>query len=77
MLFALGLLVVVGSVLGGYLPHGALAVLWQPLELLIILSSALGAFMIANPASVQLGLLRNFKVLVRASPYPRPPISSF
>jgi chemotaxis protein MotA len=71
MLFALGLLVVVGSVLGGYLPHGALAVLWQPLELLIILGSALGAFMIANPASVQLGVLKNLKVLARAAPYPK------
>jgi chemotaxis protein MotA len=71
MLFALGVLVVVGSVLGGYLPHGDIGVLWQPLELLIILGAALGAFLIANPAAVQAGVLKNLKVLFRAGPYPK------
>ena len=42
MLFALGSLIVIGSVLGGYLPHGEIGVLWQPLEALIILGSATG-----------------------------------
>jgi chemotaxis protein MotA len=71
MLFVLGFLVVVGSVLGGYLPHGEIGVLWQPLEVLIILGAAIGAFMIANPPSVQLGVLRNLKVLFRGTPYPK------
>ena len=71
MLFVLGLLVVIGSVLGGYLPHGDLAVLWQPFEVLIILGAAIGAFIIANPVSVQLGLLRNLKILFRGAPYPK------
>jgi chemotaxis protein MotA len=71
MLFALGFLVVVGSVLGGYLPHGDIRVLWQPLELLIILGAATGAFIIANPASVQVGVLKNLKVLFRGAPYPK------
>jgi len=31
----------------------------------------LGAFIIANPASVQLGVLRNLKVLFRGAPYPK------
>ena len=43
MIFVIGLSVVVGSILGGYMPHGDLAVLNQPLEVLIILGAAIGA----------------------------------
>jgi chemotaxis protein MotA len=49
MLFIIGVLVVVGSVAGGYIMHGGvLGVLWQPSEFIIILGAALGAFLIAN-----------------------------
>ncbi len=41
MLFFIGPAIVLGSILGGYMPHGGLAVLWQPLELLIIGGRAL------------------------------------
>ena len=71
MLIVIGLAIVLGSVLGGFLPHGDLRVLWQPLEVLIIVGSALGAFIIANPLSVQLGVLRNLKVLFRDAPHPK------
>ncbi len=50
MLKLIGFIVVIGSVLGGYvLSHGQLAALWQPFELLIIGGSALGAFLVSNP----------------------------
>ncbi len=52
MFFIIGIVVVFGSVLGGYLPHGNIAVLIQPLEVLIICGAALGAFVIANPKPV-------------------------
>ena len=52
MIFVIGLGVVVGSILGGYMPHGELSVLNQPLEVLIILGAAIGAYIIANPGSV-------------------------
>ena len=42
MLFLIGFVVVFGSVLGGYMPHGDIRVLWQPLEVLIICGAALG-----------------------------------
>ena len=71
MLFVIGLVVVVGSVLGGYLPHGDIRVLWQPLEVLIILGAAIGGFIIANPGSVQRGVVRNLKVLLKGAPYPK------
>jgi len=52
MFFLIGFAVVIGSVLGGYLPHGSIAVLNQPLEVLIICGAAIGAFIIANPKTV-------------------------
>ncbi len=66
MLKLVGLVVVLGSVLGGYLlSHGQLMALWQPYELLIILGAAIGAFLISNPGVVvkdTLGALgRNLK----------------
>jgi chemotaxis protein MotA len=53
-LFAIiGMLVVVGCVIGGYLWHkGNLAVLWQPSELLIIGGAAVGAFLTSTPLKV-------------------------
>ena len=36
MFFLIGVVIVFGSVIGGYMPHGDLAILMQPLELLII-----------------------------------------
>ena len=41
----IGLFIVLASVIGGYvLEHGNLAILWQPVELLIIGGAGLGAF---------------------------------
>ena len=50
MLFLIGLFVVFGSVLYGYvMSHGQLLALWQPFEILIIVGSAFGAFLLSNP----------------------------
>ncbi len=50
MLLIIGAVVVLASVLGGYVLHGGnLAVLWQPTEILIIFGATLGSFIIANP----------------------------
>lgn len=49
-----GFLVVIVSVVTGYLAsHGNMLALWQPFEVIIICGAALGAFMVANPFSVQ------------------------
>ncbi len=70
MLIVLGVLVVVASVLTGYALHGGhLAVLWQPLEVLIIAGAATGAFLIANPMKVTRRVVRFFPLLFRGSPY--------
>ncbi|MCH9742482.1 MAG: flagellar motor stator protein MotA [Proteobacteria bacterium] len=45
----IGTVTVVGCLLGGYLPHGSIGILIQPLELLIICGGAFGAYVIATP----------------------------
>ena len=61
--------VVVGSVLGGYMPHGDIRVLWQPLEVLIILGSAIGGFIISNPKTVLFATAKHFGRVLKGSPY--------
>ena len=69
MFFIIGIVVVFGSVAGGYMPHGDLRVLWQPLEFLIILGAAIGGFIIANPKDVTLATGKHLGRLLKAAPY--------
>ncbi|MDR2199472.1 MAG: flagellar motor stator protein MotA [Deltaproteobacteria bacterium] len=49
----IGVIVVLGCVIGGYMMHhGVLGVLWQPNEVIIICGAAFGSFLIANPMSL-------------------------
>lgn len=60
MLIILGIIVVFGSVIVGYLmEHGNLLVLFQPAELIIIGGASIGTVMIANPPHVLKQLLRS------------------
>ncbi len=53
MFVIIGLLIVIGSVLGGYvMHHGKLALLNQPNEFLIIGGAAIGAMLISTPLAV-------------------------
>ena len=68
MLFIVGLVIVFGSVVGGYLGGGGhLAVLFQPFELVIILGAGLGSFIIANPLPVVVGPVRADSPLTEGS----------
>jgi chemotaxis protein MotA len=59
MLFAVGCLVVMASVIGGFIAGGGhIYVLWQPFEFLIIFGSAIGAYIISNPGHVLSGTLK-------------------
>ncbi|MEI6729741.1 MAG: flagellar motor stator protein MotA [Pseudomonadota bacterium] len=70
MLFIAGIVVVLGSVIGGYvMHHGNLAVLWQPNEFIIIFGAAIGSLMVGNPGKVVKGVLKNLKYLIKGSPY--------
>jgi chemotaxis protein MotA len=70
MKFFIGLIIVSVSIVGGYLlAHGNLSVLLQPAELVIIGGSALGAFIIGNPAKVLKGVASGFPRIVSGTKY--------
>ena len=59
MLFVLGIVIVFGSVLYGFvMSHGQLLALWQPFEILIIVGAAFGAFLLSNPLHIVLSVFR-------------------
>jgi len=59
MLSIIGMLIVIGAILGGYLmEHGNLKVLIQPAELVIIGGAALGTLLIANPLPVVIKMIK-------------------
>lgn len=70
MFFIIGFIVVIGSVLGGYvLHHGNVAVLYQPTEYLIIVGAGLGSFFIANPFHIVKKSFGSFKYLLKKAPF--------
>jgi len=64
-----GTVVVFGTLLGGYLPHGSFGILIQPLEVLIICGGALGAYIIANPGWVVKAGFSGALGIAKPSPY--------
>jgi chemotaxis protein MotA len=70
MFVIIGLLIVVGAVIGGYLMEGGhLAVLLQPAELIIIGGAAAGTVFIANPMHVLKGIAKGLSGVFKPSPY--------
>jgi chemotaxis protein MotA len=70
MFAIIGILVVFGAVVGGYLlEHGNLLVLFQPAELVIIGGAAAGTVLIANPPSILKGILAGMKTVFGGSKY--------
>ncbi len=72
MFVIIGILVVFGSVIGGFLmEHGELMVLVQPAEFVIILGAAAGTVLIANPPAVLKGMMLSILRVLKGSPYGR------
>ena len=70
MLVLVGTLVVLVSVVGGYLlSHGQLLALWQPYELLIIGGGAAGSFLTANPTKIVKATFRDIAGLLKGPKY--------
>jgi len=72
MFAIIGLVVVLGAIVGGYLmEHGHLQVLIQPAELLIIGGASVGTVLIANPLHVLKKIARGITAVFKSSPFTR------
>jgi len=70
VLLLIGLAVVIGSILLGYVAHhGQLIVLWQWTEFVIIGGAGLGALLIGNPPSVVKAIGRDVMALFKPNPF--------
>ena len=70
MFVIIGIVVVIGSILGGYLMEkGQLGVLIQPAELVIIGGAALGTLFIGNPMHIIKGVFAGVLGTLKGSPY--------
>jgi len=70
MFAIIGIIVVFGAIVGGYLmEHGNLKVLVQPAELLIIGGAALGTILIANPLATVMRIVKGLIGVLKPSPY--------
>lgn len=70
-MFALiGIVIVIGAIVGGYLMEkGNLLVLLQPAELLIIGGAGLGTLLIANPMHILTGMAKDLLSVLKGSKY--------
>ncbi len=65
-----GILIVLGSVFGGFfLMGGAFHQIWQPIELIVISGAGLGAFVIGNPRHVLAETVTQIKKIVFRKKY--------
>lgn len=70
MFAIIGLVVVIGAVLAGYLiEHGNLSVLIQPAELIIIGGAAIGTVIIANPIHILKKIVGGITGILAGSPF--------
>lgn len=70
MFVIIGLVMVLGSVIGGFLMHhGQLGVLWQPNEFLILGGAGLGSMIMANSPTVLKGAMAQMLGLLKPNPY--------
>jgi chemotaxis protein MotA len=68
MFAIIGIVIVIGAVMGGYLmEHGVIAVLLQPAELVIIAGAALGTLFIANPLPVVMEIFKGLLAPLKPS----------
>jgi chemotaxis protein MotA len=70
MFVIIGIFVVLGAIVGGYLlEHGNLVVLLQPAELVIIGGAGIGTLLIANPLSMVIRILKGVLGCLKPTPY--------
>ncbi len=73
MFSIIGIVVVIGAILGGFLmERGQLLVLIQPAELIIIGGAALGTLLVANPLPIVIKIFKGALGILKPSPYSKP-----
>lgn len=66
MFAIVGIVVVFGAVIGGYLmEHGNLALIFQPAEIVIIFGAAIGSFLVASPSKVVRLVVKHISAIFR------------
>jgi chemotaxis protein MotA len=66
----IGIVIVLGAVVGGYLMgHGNLGILFQPSEIIIIFGSAFGGFVIASPMKIIKTVMGGIGALLKGKAY--------
>src|SRR5579875_1962939 len=70
MFSIIGIVVVIGAILGGYLmEHGNMKVLIQPAELVIIGGAAIGTLLIANPLPIIMKIVKGITGVLSSGKY--------
>jgi chemotaxis protein MotA len=73
MFAIVGIVIVFGAVIGGFLMEkGHIAVLVQPAELLILVGAATGTLLVANPIHIIKGVVGGLLGVLKASPFGKP-----
>ena len=73
MFAIIGILVVFGAVIGGFLMEkGHIAVLVQPAELLILVGAAVGTLLVANPMHIIKGVVAGLMGVLKGSHFGKP-----
>ncbi|MBF0488278.1 MAG: flagellar motor stator protein MotA [Nitrospirae bacterium] len=66
MTVIVGMLIVIGAILGGYLiEHGNVAILLNPPELLIIFGAAIGSLIVGSPVKVVKGVIASLSSIMK------------
>jgi chemotaxis protein MotA len=69
MFAIIGLVVVLASVIGGYLMEGGnLHVIWQPIEMLIICGSGFGTLLVGSTMKVNKSIVKNLVIIFTGKP---------
>ena len=69
MLFIVGVLIILVSVIGLYGIHGNIGILWQPIEFGIIFGGAFGALLISSPMRVVKGVAKSMGTVLKGPKY--------
>ena len=70
MLLIVGILIVFGSVIGGFMmAGGSVVLLWQPSEYVVILGCAVGATIISSPLSTIKAIVHGLIAIFKGDPY--------